>query len=196
MIRRKHWSLRSSYNRFLGISKIYDPLLPWQRNHLDDHRYAWDARVSARQLEVELSHDDLPLKHDAHKQALSYVVISPGSPRVHEDIPVQSLQSTRKKPEPLLVECDKQMKQLITFPKSIEKGSSSKLILGKFPFIEEMRMKVLSPGVKPPTFESYADSTNPKEHLAHFYSIMQIHDYSDAIWCKLLSSTFKGATRH
>ena len=88
------------------------------------------------------------------------------------------------------------MKQLIAFQKSIEKGSSSKLILSQSTFIKEVRVKVLPPRVKPPNFELYDGSIDFEEHLAHFYSIMQIHDYSNAIWCKLLLSIFKGAERH
>ena len=59
------------------------------------------------------------------------------------------LHATGKNPEVLLKKCEKQMKHFTIFRKSIEDGSSNKLIPGQSPFVEEVRVKVLPLGVKP-----------------------------------------------
>lgn len=81
------------------------------------------------------------------------------------------------------------MKKLSELKENSMNGSS-KVVPEKSPFIPSILVKVLSAGAKLPFLETYDGSTDPKDHLAQYHVVMQLHKFSNAIWCKIFPITF------
>ena len=75
---------------------------------------------------------------------------------------------------------------------SLEKGGA---LTVESPFVAEILKEVLPLNVRQPHLESYEGLTNPDDHLACFLNTLQLHNFSDAILCKLFSSILKGVAR-
>ena len=66
---------------------------------------------------------------------------------------------------------------------------------GVSPFVPEVLGEVLPLGARLPHLESYDRSSDPKEHVYYFVNTMQLHNFSDAILCKMFSTTLKGVAQ-
>ena len=49
--------------------------------------------------------------------------------------------------------------------------------------------------MRQPHLEQYEGMTDPEDHLAYFLNTLQLHNFSDAIMCKLFASSLKGVAR-
>ena len=65
----------------------------------------------------------------------------------------------------------------------------------KSPFTEAIQVEVLPVGTNPPKFESYDGSTDPMGHLVQFKNTMLLHNFTDAMYCKVLVTTLKSTAR-
>ena len=74
---------------------------------------------------------------------------------------------------------------------NLEKGGT---LTVESPFVAEILKEVLPLNVKQPHLESYEGLTDSDDH-ACFLNTLQLHNFSDAILCKLFSSTLKGVAR-
>ena len=63
------------------------------------------------------------------------------------------------------------------------------------PFTAEILKEVLPLNVRQPNLESYEGLIDPDDHLACFLNTLQLHNFSDAILCKLFLSILKGVAR-
>ena len=63
------------------------------------------------------------------------------------------------------------------------------------PFSVEIQKEVLPLNVRRPHLEQYERTSDPEDHLAYFLNTLQLHNFSDAIMCKLFASSLKGVAR-
>ena len=63
------------------------------------------------------------------------------------------------------------------------------------PFSAEIQKEVLPLNVRQPHLEQYEGMTDPEDHLAYFLNTLQLYNFSDAIMCKLFTSSLKGVAR-
>ena len=63
------------------------------------------------------------------------------------------------------------------------------------PFSSEIQREVLPMNVRQPHLEYYEGTSDPEDHLAYFMNTLQLHNFSDAIMCKLFASSLKGVAR-
>ena len=63
------------------------------------------------------------------------------------------------------------------------------------PFNVEIQKEVISINVRQPHFKQYEGLTDPEDHFAYFVNTLQLHNFNDAILCKLFSSSLKGVAR-
>src|SRR6516162_2503110 len=84
------------------------------------------------------------------------------------------------------------MTSLQQYKVNLERGDT--LTTGS-PFVETIQKEVLPLNVWQPHLESFEGLTNPDDHLACFMNTLQLHNFSDAIICKLFSATLKGVAR-
>ena len=87
------------------------------------------------------------------------------------------------------------MKQLSALCDSLATSSAARTTSGKIPFTPTVAAEILPARMKILFLEHYDGSTNPEDHLAQYQAVMQLHGFSDAIWCKTFATTLKGAAR-
>ena len=63
------------------------------------------------------------------------------------------------------------------------------------PFSVEIQKEVLPMNVRQPHLEHYEGTSDPEDHMAYFMNTLQLHNFSDAIMCKLFASSLKGVAR-
>ena len=63
------------------------------------------------------------------------------------------------------------------------------------PFSMEIQKEVLPLKVRQPHLEHYEGTSDLEDHLAYFMNNLQLHNFSDAITCKLFASSLKGVAR-
>jgi len=74
-------------------------------------------------------------------------------------------------------------------------GHPSRLVVhaeGSLPFTPFILETPLPDQWKVPTFDKYDGTTNPDNHLQTFAHQMMFHMVSDAIWCRVFSSSLTG----
>jgi len=59
------------------------------------------------------------------------------------------------------------------------------------PFTEAIQAEVLPVGTNPPKLEAYNGSTDPVDHLIQFENTMLLHNFSDAMYCKVFATVLK-----
>ena len=74
-------------------------------------------------------------------------------------------------------------------------GNTPRTPTGASPFVAKVLAEVLPVGARLPHLESYDGSSDPEEHVYYFVNTIQLHNFSDAILCKTISTTLKGVAR-
>ena len=65
----------------------------------------------------------------------------------------------------------------------------------KSPFTEAIQAEVVPVRINLPKFESYDGTTDPVDHLVQFENTMLLHNFSDAMYCKVFTTTLKLTAR-
>ena len=77
-----------------------------------------------------------------------------------------------KKRLKVLIEVEKQMKKLSKMKESLINGGSTKLALGRSPFVASILSSMLPVGTKLPSLETYDGTTDPEVHLTQYNFVM------------------------
>ena len=94
--------------------------------------------------------------------------IRPNSPKAHADNDRVDQPASGSRPEAILEQVDRQMKQLSAFRDSLATSSAARVTSGKVPFASSVAAEVLPPGMKIPFLEHYDGLTDLEDHFAQY----------------------------